>query len=120
MFQTKILVTFPSYGPTPLTTEGLAKIEILKAEGKTDGILILDPPLNFDELPTQYWIKEEYAPDTFGSDHARFKFFKPYQERHGLRTWIDRAAAEEYVSWWNGKCTEHGYETPTYEIIEIV
>ena len=118
MFQTKILVTFPSLGPTPLTTEGLTKIEILKAEGKTDGVLILDPPLNFDENPIQYWVKEDYAPPD--AQDPNFKFFKPYQERHGLRTWIDRAAAEEYVSWWIGKCTEHGYEIPTSEIIEIV
>jgi len=115
MFQTKILVTFPSHGPITLTTEGLAKIEILKAAGKTDGVLILDPSLNLDELPIRYWIKEEYAPGPGATS-----FFKPYQERHGLRTWIDRAAAEEYVSWWIGKCTEHGYEIPTSEIIEIV
>ena len=115
MFQTKILVTFSISALIPLTVDSLAQIEILKTEGKTDGVLIIDPPYNEAVKPLRYWIKEEYAPSPLAVDS-----FQPYLARNGLRTWINRTAAEEWISWWNGKCTEYGHELPTSEIIEIV
>ena len=100
MYQTKILTNFNKYmqssGGERIQYENfLADCDItianLKLQGKTDGILIYNPPLESDSL-----------------------------ERYLVRTWIDHAAAEEWITLRTAICVKHDIEITTYEIIEIV
>ena len=100
MYQTKILSNFNKYmyvpGGKSIQYENfLADCNItianLKLQGKTDGILIYNPPLESDLL-----------------------------EHYLVRTWIDHAAAEEWITLRTAICVKHDIEITTYEIIEIV
>ena len=100
MYQTKILGNFSKYnniraGKSDQYENFTADCDItianLKLQGKTDGILIYNPPLESDLL-----------------------------EHYLVRTWIDHAAAEEWITLRTAICVKHDIEITTYEIIEIV
>ena len=91
MFQTKILGNFFQAKTDEYINEFIPIIDALKLQGKTDGILTYDPPLEQNAL-TRYYI----------------------------RTWIDLPAAEEWITLRTAICVKHGIDHETYSITEIV
>jgi len=95
MYQTRILTNYEKYADggkyETFTNECFLTAEELKIQGKTDGILIYEPPLEV-------------------STNKRFL----------LRTWIDLPAAEGWIAYRNDQCTKHGIDIPESSIIELV
>ena len=93
MYQTRILTNFEKFTADQFDAYMVdiqEVIDTLKLQGKTDGIIIYDPPLDQNSL-----------------------------ERYLIRTWIDRAAAEEWIAGRNTICVKYGLDLATYSITEI-
>ena len=100
MYQTKILTNFSKYNNIRagksdqyenFTADCTITIANLKLQGKTDGIITYDPPLE-----------------------------QGGTIRYILRSWIDLPAAEEWITLRTAICVKHGIDHEPYSIAEIV